>query len=85
LWEGNARGLRGRIIRSEKALQPRQYFDLLRRIVFLRNDKSAGQPICTGEAGLEEVRHRDVPHEQDRRNGSLWCFRSRHIFCRADP
>ena len=29
----------------------------------LRNDKSAEKPICTGVAGLEEVRHKDVPHE----------------------
>ena len=57
---GFARGLRGRNIRSEKASQRGQFFDLLRRIVELRNEK-------------------------DRKNGPLWCFRSRHTFCRADP
>jgi NSS family neurotransmitter:Na+ symporter len=53
-------GLRGRNIRSEKVSQRGQYFDLLRHIVGLRNEK-------------------------DRKNGPLWCFRSRNTFYRADP
>jgi len=44
----------------------------------LRNDKSAGSPICTGAAGLEEVRHRDVPHAKDRKNGLVSHRRSRY-------
>ena len=36
---GGPRSLRGRNIRSEKVSQRGQFFDLLRRIVGLRNDK----------------------------------------------
>jgi hypothetical protein len=78
-------GLRGRNIRSEKAPQPGQFFDLLRRIVVLLYDKSAGLPICTTEGRLGEVQHRDVLHEKDRKNGPLWCIRSRNTFYHANP
>jgi len=54
----NIRSLRGRNIRSEKVPKREQFFDLLRRIVGLRNEK-------------------------DRKNGPLWCFRSRNTFYRA--
>ena len=53
-------GLHGRNIRSEKVPQRGQFFDLLRRIVVLRNEK-------------------------DRKNGPLWCIRSRNTFYHADP
>ena len=49
-------------------------FALLRRIVGLRNDKSAGLTICTTEGRLTEVQHRDVLHEKVRKNGPLRCF-----------
>jgi len=52
--------LRGRNIRSEKVPEPGQFFDLLRRIVVLRNEK-------------------------DRKNGPLWCFRSRTISTAQTP
>jgi len=39
--------------------------------VGLRNDKSAGLPICTTAGRLFEVQHRDVLHEKDRKNGPL--------------
>ena len=54
------RGLRRRNIRGEKVSQRGQFFDLLRRIAGLRNEK-------------------------DRKNGPLWCFRSRNTLYDAGP
>jgi len=65
LLEINALGavgsLRGRNIRSEKVAQPGQFFDLLRHLVVLRNDKDRknGPLWCfRTTAGTQEVEQR---------------------------
>ncbi len=40
----------------------------------LRNDKSAGLPICTTAGRLFEVQHRDVLHEKDRKMDRCGAF-----------
>ncbi len=71
------------IYAAKKCHSENSFFVLLRRIVGLRNDKSAGLPICTTEGRLIEVQHRDVLHEKERKNGPLWRFCSRTTFCHA--
>ncbi len=66
-------------VRSETIKKNSHFFDILRRIVSLFNDKSAGLPICTDKVRPEGVWHKEVLHVKERESEEFFHCRSRII------
>ena len=72
-------------IRSEASEKNSYFFDILRRIVSLFNDKSAGLPICTDKVRPEGVWHKEVPHVKKRESGDFFTAAVESSIVRETP